>query len=392
MKNTIKHIALLLLAFSFTLISCEKETDPLDDNNPATGDCMEFVALGDDYDDIIYLEFIDNTNGWAIGQIGYSSYDLLNTTDGGTSWNVINTDFQMDFDNGFMSGEALQFVSATNGIKRTNYSSEDKLKIQYTTDKGATWHDYDNTWVDINGDPDQNYGIPSFFASNGTETILLCGGTTYAAGWTYKTMMTIDNATMDVVSSVNEHYDSSWTYPVTIDRMLHYAQDGTITAMVTQNSDTTGDLFIAQSNDKGESWTFTSEVLDGEYFRSTSWVNDNTGYIAVGYYSGAKNLYKTLDGGATWSLVNTDPPKFQMIRFADETHGIGVTDFDFYYTTDAGVSWTEIEVCKNSDGQYNMGYDEVLAYPSVDNGWVAGSKYYEDFTGSTEGVFNFIGE
>jgi hypothetical protein len=39
-----------------------------------------------------------------------------------------------------------------------------------------------------------------------------------------------------------------------------------------------------------------------------------------------------------------------------------------------------------------MGYDEVLAYPSVDNGWVAGSKYYEDFTGSTEGVFNFIGE
>jgi len=390
MKNTIKYITLLLLVFSITLVSCE--TDP-DDENPTAGDCMEFTALGTDYDDMIYLEFIDNTNGWAIGKKGLSYYDLLNTTDGGTSWSVINPDFKMDFDNGFMSGEALQFVTPTNGIKKTKYISSDKLKIQYTTDKGATWHDYNNTWVDINGNPDQEYGIPNFFASNGTETILLSGGTTYAAGRTYKTMMTIDNATMDVVLAVNERYYSSSTqYPVTIDRILHYAQDGTTTALVTKNSDNTGELFIAQSTDKGESWTFTSDALDKDYFLSTSWASDTIGYIAVGYTTGAKSLYKTLDAGATWSIVNNDPPEFQMIRFADATNGIGVTDFDFYYTTDGGTSWTEIEVCKNADGQYNMVYDEVLAYPSVNNGWVAGSKLSVDYLSSTKGMFNFTGE
>jgi len=192
----------------------------------------------------------------------------------------------------------------------------------------------------------------------------------------------------------NQKYDFD-TYPVEIEYSsagtYHYAVDGTITAVVRIPGDFLGDNKMAQSTDDGETWTITSDVLDGEHFISSTWPNDSVGYVAVGYYSGTKSLYKTIDGGATWSILN-EPPNFQMIRFADADNGIGVTDFGFYYTTDGANSWTEIEVCKDSDGQYSMGYDEVIAYPSVNNGWVAGSNYHADFLGADEGIFHFVGE
>ena len=396
MKNTIKLLSALILFL--ILNACNKKTDP-DEENPTSGECMDFVEIDDGVDSsskIIHLEFIDDNNGWAIMERSGNLYKLLNTTDAGVTWQIINDNFQMDFDNGFVSGEALKFVTATNGFKIYRTSSS-KLAVQYTTDKGATWADYDNPFIDANGNY-ESYGIGETFASNGTQTLLISGGTTSGAGWTYKTIIIIDNATMNIIFSENEKYDPSVIplyYPVNIEDSsagsYHYAANGTITAVVTETSNNTGDLKMAQSTDNGATWTITSNVLDGDYLKSSSWVNDNVGYVAVGYYSGTKNLYKTTDGGATWVKLNA-PPDFQMIRFADENNGIGVTDFDFYYTINGGTSWTEIEVCKNSEGQYIMGYDEVIAYPSVNNGWVAGSKYHADFSGSDEGIFHFQGE
>lgn len=389
MKTTIKYLALFLVSMSITLVSCGGD-DSGDDDNPTieNGECMDFVTIDNNSGKVIYLDFVDNNNGWAIYKKSDASHDLVNTSDAGATWQIIDEDFEMDYDNGFVSGEALQFVTATNGIKLSNSSLGGKLTLQYTTDKGATWTAYDNPFIDT-------YGIGETFASNGTHTLVISEGTTYTAGWTYKTVIIIDNATMEITFSENVKYNYMH-YPVTIETHAgigyHYATDGTITAIVTENSNTTGNLLMAQSTDNGETWTITSDVLDGGFFNSSSWVNDTIGYVAVGNYSGAISLYKTTNGGTTWSLINNEPPKFQMIRFTDENNGIGVTDFDFYYTSDGGASWTEIEVCKNSEGQYIMGYDEVIAYPSVDNGWVAGSMYHDDFLGSDTGLFNFTGE
>ena len=384
MKTIFKTTLFIITLLSLTFYSCDTtETNP-DEENPTAGECMDFVEVGSDYDKLIYLDFIDDNNGWAIGKKGIASHDLLNTSDAGATWQIVNENFEMDFDNGFTQGEALKFINATNGFKIIQDYNEEVLKIQYTTDKGVTWSSYANPFT-ISGNPVYVNWWNGTFVSNGTETLF------FGRNYDNIFILKVDNA-MNI--SYSQMYEDD-SLPVILEDSsagsYHYATDGTITAIVTETSNNSGDMKMAQSTDNGATWSITSNVLDGEFFNSSSWVNDSVGYVAVGYSTGAKNLYKTTDGGANWTALN-EPPDFQMIRFVDENNGIGVTDFDFYYTTDSGTTWTEIEVCKDSDGQYIMGYDEVIAYPSVNNGWVAGSMYHDDFLGSDTGVFNFTGE
>ncbi len=379
MKSFFKTTLFIITLVSLTLYSCgDTETNP-DEENPTTGDCMEFVEIGNSK--IIYLQFVDDNNGWAIGIDSDSSHDLLNTSDAGATWQIVNEDFEMSYDNGYVAGEGIYFINATHGFKYIHHYDANLLSMEYTTDKGVTWNTLETPFRDVYGNPISVDGLVKTISSNGTETLFLYRNA----------VLKIDNM-MNI--TFNHLYDLD-AYPVKIETnssgSYYYATDGTITAVVSLPNDNSGDMKMAQSTDNGATWTITSDVLDGDNFISSSWVNNSVGYVAVGYYSGAKNLYKTTDGGATWTVLN-EPPNFQMIRFADENNGIGVTDFDFFYTTDGGNSWTEIEVCKNSDGQYIMGYDEVLAYPSVNNGWVAGSKYHDDFINSDTGVFNFKGE
>lgn len=383
MKTIFKTVFIITL-LSLTFYSCDTtETDP-DEENPTAGECMDFVEVGSDYGKLIYLDFIDDTNGWAIGKKSDGSHDLLNTGDAGATWQIVNENFEMDFDNGYTKGEALKFINATNGFKTVVDYNEEVLEIQYTVDKGATWNSFTNPFT-IGGTSIYVNWWNGTFVSNGTETLFF--GRNYDNVFVLK----VDN-TMNI--SYSQMYEDD-SLPIILEDSsagsYHYATDGTITAIVSETSNNSGDMKMAQSTDNGATWTITSDVLDGDFFNSSSWVNDSVGYVAVGYSTGAKNLYKTTDGGANWTMLN-EPPDFQMIHFADENNGIGVTDFDFYYTTDGGTSWTEIEVCKDSDGQYIMGYDEVVSYPSVNNGWVAGDKYHDDFAGADEGVFHFTGE
>ena len=379
MKILFKTSLLLITLLSLTFYSCvDTETDS-DDETPTAGECMDFVKIDNDYSELIHLDFIDDNNGWAIGKKSAASHDLLNTSDAGVTWQVINENFEMDFDNGYTKGEALKFINATHGFKNVTDYNEEVLEIQYTTDKGATWNTFVNPFS-ISGTYTYVDWWNETFVSNGSETLFF--GRNY-----YNTfVLKVDND-MNIIYS--QMYDND-DYPVRLEDIsagtYHYATDGTITAVVTLTGDYSGDEKIAQSTDNGTTWTIITDISG---FTSSSWVNDTVGYICAGNYG--RDIYKTLDGGATWSILN-EAPKFEMIRFADADNGIGVTDFGFYYTTDGGNSWTEIDVCKDSDGRYIMGYDEVIAYPSVNNGWVAGSNYHADLSGTDEGIFHFTGE
>lgn len=77
----------------------------------------------------------------------------------------------------------------------------------------------------------------------------------------------------------------------------------------------------------------------------------------VGWYgNGAGKLYRTLDGGESWTLVREQPGTFvRAVGFVDADHGYignvgtdyypGVTDTNpLYRTTDGGVTWQPVRV------------------------------------------------
>jgi len=409
--KTISKLGALLLATTiiFGAPACKKEKKP-ETETPSEGNgngnggggnqsssCMTFIDLDTQYDKVIYLDFIDDNNGWAIGynQTNLSKRILMNTADGGTTWSVINNDLDLAYDNGYTSGEALLFINATDGYRRSANEPTNNnalLEIGYTTDKGATWTSFPNPFINTSLPNNPYFYVnhwSSCFASNGDETIFF--GTNYVGTSNYYLFVIKVNNTTKAISY--SHYYTPTNASVIIDNQattsVHFAQNGTVTAAVEPMGN--GDIQMVQSIDFGTTWTVVKTTNHGR-ITTVDWVDDNTGFVFLSdAYDGGKFMYKTADGGATWTN-ETITPKFQMARFADANNGIGATDFDFYYTTDGGVTWTE-KTCYTSDGQYAAGFDEVVAYPSVNNGWVAGSKYY-DAQGnynSKDGLFNFTG-
>jgi len=397
MKKISMLSTMLFIAFiTFGVASCKKKEKPepekpLNGGNGSNGgnnqstSCMDFVDLDTHYDDIFYLDFINDNNGWAIGynQTDLSKYILMNTTDAGANWSVINTDLT--------TKDAILFVNETDGYRyvQNTSTSASILDLSYTTDKGATWTSFNNPFIN-NALPNTPYlyvdNWSKSFASNGTETIFFGTGGTGISQRFF--ILKVDN-TSKAISYSHYYSPTSTSVIINYQASVHFSQNGTLTAAVEPYGN--GNIQMVQSSDLGTTWTVVQTTSHG-LVSSVDWINDNIGYVFLSNgYDGGKYMLKTTDGGITWTETDVNH-KFQNVRFADAVHGIGATNFDFLYTNDGGATWTD-KMCYTSDGQYAVGYDEVVAYPSVNNSWVAGSKYYDaqGVLNSKEGLFKFTG-
>lgn len=87
--------------------------------------------------------------------------------------------------------------------------------------------------------------------------------------------------------------------------------------------------------------------IDNQRFDDVFFLNDNIGWAANGAYAA---IYKTVDGGATWTLQlseNSDilPGNyyFRNVEFLDENIGfVGTLNGKFLKTVDGGNNWTEV--------------------------------------------------
>lgn len=106
-----------------------------------------------------------------------------------------------------------------------------------------------------------------------------------------------------------------------------------------------GDIFYTE--DGGERWDpaiFDTNSSVGFKIISFDFYNDLNGYACGGQYDAAGTIFKTTDGGRTWSgkLVNSEP--VHSIRLFDPLYAIAFTgDFDYgtsiMRTSDAGLNW-----------------------------------------------------
>ena len=175
---------------------------------------------------------------------------------------------------------------------------------------------------------------------------------------------------------------------------------------------------VAYTNDGGYTWTsfdLASNVLPGIVNPGIGTVfpaSENTAFIAAYKTSiGNGGIWKTTDAGANWTKVSSssmyaDGDSFcNLVYFFDDNNGFCQGDpingeFEMYYTTDAGNSWTPIDGANIDDpisGEYGYVHGYVAAgntiwfttsfgrlYRSTDQGqtWTAHDTPLNDFGGN----------
>jgi photosystem II stability/assembly factor-like uncharacterized protein len=113
-----------------------------------------------------------------------------------------------------------------------------------------------------------------------------------------------------------------------------------ITFTGSQTAFIAGDSIILKTTNNGFSWSSTN--FTGVEFKSLSFINSTTGYAA----GSPKALYKTTDGGNSWTPVTVNLPYnagFSSIHFLTQDTGYATYYESILRTTNGGINWDQFE-------------------------------------------------
>jgi photosystem II stability/assembly factor-like uncharacterized protein len=245
--------------------------------------------------------FIDENTGWAVGNEGI----IIKTTNGGDDWITqpsITTDdlYSVYFENiniGWIVGENIRILKSTNG--GSNWIAQianppfpidlRSVQFQNLNDGWAVGH--------------------YMYSSTGYDSYVIQttnGGTTWGNnfGFMDEKLFSIFflNSSLGLVAGSE----------------------------------------IARTTDGGSGWysVFSSSFMDKFY--SVLLIDSNTGWIAGENILQKGLIYKTSDGGLTWSLSGSDTLKaFTSVFFTDTNHGwVSGREGNILYSADGGTSWS----------------------------------------------------
>jgi|GEM_PF-2263304 len=259
---------------------------------------------------------------------------LLRTYDNGITFEDLTRDTEFNY-------ECVYFKDTLNGFAAGDISGySNQSVIRYTHDGGYTW-------ANATLDSVYNYGVHEmhfFDADNGMAF--------FSQGF-YRT-------------TDGGHI---WTANTTgfnlINPQVEVLPDGTLFIAGPRG-------VIIRSTDNGENWAqvfpgFTEGALVD--FRLT----DNlTGYMAIAHEtSGPQTLYKTIDGGFTWTPLDLSSIFWvRSMDFADNLHGIVNMDNNVVlYTTDGGTTWAESTTTLPYEASY------IKMFSASDGLAVSGGRY-----------------
>ncbi|MBS1736691.1 MAG: hypothetical protein JSS98_08850 [Bacteroidetes bacterium] len=103
-----------------------------------------------------------------------------------------------------------------------------------------------------------------------------------------------------------------------------------------------------KTSDAGKGWEklyeFNKEpgMGNGGIYRSVFFIGELTGWAIAPSTTDVPALFKTIDGGKNWQLLDSGYAKYQYstVFFVDEALGyLNTSDSYFYKTTDGGLSW-----------------------------------------------------
>lgn len=297
-----------------------------------------WVELSNLSDKINKFYFTNKQNGFIVGSYGV----ILKTNDGGNSWEWYG--FQ---DRRYSSKDIFAICFINNS---TGFAVGMQGRIIKTTNGGKTWNEYATSYNPV------------------SQLKFLTSSIAYAfIGDAYiKTINGGENwEKIDVYE--NEYNTSHFSF---IDKNIGYCITKPNAAITNINKTING----------GNTWSMINNgfgIVNLFYF-----INEGTGFINGDYTNGEYNrsegTFKTTNGGINWKKINEY--KFGQMQFINSNIGyarnIDSSITTIYKTTDGGETWTSVfEIDKNIKSMHflneNVGffiaYGELI-YKTIDGG------------------------
>ncbi|NUM71043.1 MAG: T9SS type A sorting domain-containing protein [Ignavibacteriaceae bacterium] len=314
--------------------------------NPFAGQASTTAATYDLYG----AHFLDLNNGFATGIGG-----VMKTTDGGMTWsNASGSTFPVS-----AVGRKIYFRDANNGY----VAGTSSIKLSTTTDGGATW-------VTNAALPATTYYDFEVFSPN---RIIVAG----SVNSTFNVRLTTDGGTTWQTAAAGTSTIYSLAF---IDSLTGYAGSSSGKAFKT----TDGGLTWTQLVTNNTTASFFDIITDG---------ND------VYFVGDPLDLYKTTDGGATFSLLRFKPESlprnFNIRAGAKSGNNIWIAgDVGYYFrSTDNGATWLSNTVLAKTSflqGIYANADGKIIAVGSSESGGgnqsMMSTNYGASWTTSSLGV------
>jgi len=238
-------------------------------------------------------------NGIAIGGGSTPGTVIWRTTDGGTNWVPLPT----------VSGFTAQTVIGFN----------DKVIISGGEGNIIISPDFGNSWIAVNIYPTSTIYSINIINNN----IYACG----SDGVFFKSTDMGNTFNMNYMIAANKCLWTKGFYFLNNDTGFAARQFGQ----------------ILKTTDAGVSWTQLIRDSLSNFINNQAvyFINDNTGFVVGNYNSNVDIIYKTTDGGGSWSRkTNIVYQNLNCISFADANHGAaGGNRSAILYTMDQGINW-----------------------------------------------------
>jgi photosystem II stability/assembly factor-like uncharacterized protein len=291
--------------------------------------------------ELMSVHFVSAEVGWVSGGKDRNTGGVIyHTKDGGTTWTLQVGDPQSS-DGSF---DHLRFVDATHGFA-VQYSPSGNYKLYSTTDG--------ETWTLAGGVPEHRYDI--WFAAARTGFIADWGrnilrSTDGGSRWQSVKKCMIKTEVAGLMRDA-ECFFNTVHFPTA---EVGYAMGGPLP----ENS---GNM-LARTDDGGATWSAWVTLPGESSHESSLWFMDENNGV---FREKSGKLFRTADGGKTWTGVMGQGQLKSRIAFADANVGWMVFYQRMTYTRNGGKSWASREIAFPT-------MVNASSLPARDRGYVVG--------------------
>jgi photosystem II stability/assembly factor-like uncharacterized protein len=311
------------------------------------------------------VDFIGNLQGWVSGAAG----TIAHSSDGGQSWSVqlaagggaLHAVGMGDLWNGLAVGAQGSIWRTTDGTNWTLVAGGSSLPVPWIQDLAAA--DAQHAWA-----AGVSNGV--LYTDDGGESwnVGPTGASTYYYGLDFFDSMSgyACGQQQAYFPSLAATHDGGKNWTVNNYVMLVDFHD--VAAIDAQTAIACGDTWVMRTTNGGQSWGMYAPQPYGTYFGA-----DFAGQ--VGCIVGSQ-VYRSIDGGQSWSHVMTPAQKLRGVSFANATIGWAVGDAGAVLkTTDGGQTWTAQNAGAGANAlQAVSAVDAQTVWIAGDGGFIARSS------------------